>query len=155
MTYICALIVVEDIKRSRFFYESLLQQNVKLDFGENITFHGDFAIHQRSHFQELIRHPVNRGRHNSCELYFEHNDLEDLHETLKQEGIHLLHPPVEQPWRQRVMRFYDYDENLIEVGESMEHVALRLSREGLKTEEISRITYLSESVVDKITGDIR
>ena len=45
MRYICPLIVVSDIKRSRQFYESLLGQKVKYDFGENVQFEGDFSIH--------------------------------------------------------------------------------------------------------------
>ncbi len=47
MKFICSLIVVEDIERSRYLYESILGQSVKTDFGENVTFHGDFAIRQQ------------------------------------------------------------------------------------------------------------
>ena len=54
MKFICSLITVEDIKRSREFYEKLLKQKVKYDFGQNVTFHGDFAIHLQSHYQKLI-----------------------------------------------------------------------------------------------------
>ena len=48
------LVVVEDIGRSRHFYEQLLGQKVKFDFGPNVTFEGDFAIHLKSHFQSLL-----------------------------------------------------------------------------------------------------
>lgn len=41
----------------------------------------------------------------------------------------------------------DYDGNLIEIGETMEHVAYRLHREGCSPEEISRINYLASDVV--------
>ena len=78
MKYICPLITVTDIPRSRDFYENLLGQEVKFDFGENITFHGDFAIHLQSHFNDLIGdHPIQPGI-NNFELYFEHNDMDDL-----------------------------------------------------------------------------
>ena len=55
MKFICPLIVVDDIKKSRHLYEVILGQTVKMDFGENVTFEGDFAIHQRAHFQKLIK----------------------------------------------------------------------------------------------------
>ncbi|MDC7231625.1 MAG: VOC family protein [Spirochaetales bacterium] len=142
-----ALITVEDVKKARYFYETLLQQKVVLDFGENLTFQGEFSIHLRSHFEGVIGSRVARGRHNNCELYFEHDDLEEVETLLKKEGIEFLHPITEQPWRQKVMRFYDYDGNLIEVGESMSHTAFRLSQEGLEISEISRITYISEKEV--------
>jgi predicted enzyme related to lactoylglutathione lyase len=40
MKYICAMITVSDMKRSREFYENVLQQKVKYDLGENITYQG-------------------------------------------------------------------------------------------------------------------
>ena len=54
MKYICALITVSDIKRSRDFYENILNQKVATDFGENVSFEGGFAIHLKSHYQGLI-----------------------------------------------------------------------------------------------------
>jgi hypothetical protein len=51
--FICLLIVVNDINLSLEFYTNILKQKVKYDFGENITFHGDFAIHLKSHFLKL------------------------------------------------------------------------------------------------------
>ncbi len=45
MKFICSLIVVEDVQKSKFLYEQILGQIVKMDFGENITFNGDFVIH--------------------------------------------------------------------------------------------------------------
>ncbi|MBF9016319.1 MULTISPECIES: VOC family protein [unclassified Oceanispirochaeta] len=147
MKYMAVLIVVDDIQKSRYFYETILEQKLKMDFGENITFHGDFSIHLKEHFQGIIQGAVNQGRHNNCELYFEHDELENLHTVLQDEGIQFLHSIMEQPWRQKVMRFYDYDGNLIEVGESMDHVAYRLSQEGLEIPEISKTTYLSIPMV--------
>lgn len=47
------------------------------------------------------------------------------------------------------MRFYDYDGNIIEVGENMTHTALRLLDEGLSIEEVSEITYLPKERIGK------
>jgi catechol 2,3-dioxygenase-like lactoylglutathione lyase family enzyme len=74
MKYICPLIVVDDIQRSRHFYEKVLGLTVKADFGENVTFEGDFAIHLKTHFQGLIdEKPITTGT-NNFELYFEVNE---------------------------------------------------------------------------------
>jgi catechol 2,3-dioxygenase-like lactoylglutathione lyase family enzyme len=147
MKYMASLIVVRDIQKSRYFYETILEQKVKIDFGENITSHGDFSIHLKEHFQGVIQGSVNQGRHNNSELYFEHDELDELSKRLEEEGADFLHKIMEQPWRQKVMRFYDYDGNLIEVGESMPHVAYRLSQEGLEIPEISKTTYLAIPMV--------
>lgn len=147
MKFICSLVVVEDIQKSRKLYEDLLGQKVKSDYGENVTFEGDFAIHEKKHYQSLIPgHPVTKGG-NSYELYFEEDDLPAVADKVKAHGLELLHDVLEQPWKQRVIRFYDYDKNIIEVGERLEHVAYRLYKEGESLEEISKITYLSQEIV--------
>jgi catechol 2,3-dioxygenase-like lactoylglutathione lyase family enzyme len=141
MKYICTLIAVENIKKSRYLYEILLDQKVKFDFGENITFHGDFAIHKKEHFKELINRPV-KEKSNNFELYFEDENLELIFDKLRQEGFEFIHEITEQPWKQRVLRFYDYDKNIVEIGEPLEYTAFRLSGKDYSFEEISRITFL-------------
>ena len=147
MKFMAALIVVENIEKSRHFYEKILGQTVKIDFGENVTFKGDFAIHQKSHFQNLIDSKPVTQKSNSCELYFEHDELEPLVQELKKLDLEFIHEIREQPWKQQVVRFYDFDKNLIEIGERMEHVAFRLSKQGLSIDEIAKITYLEPNAV--------
>ncbi len=148
MKFVASLIVVEDMERSRHLYEKVLGQRVKQDFGENITFEGDFAIHQKSHFQSLINNNPIVQRSNNFELYFEHDDLHPLVKKIRDSGLEFVHEIVEQPWKQQVIRFYDHDKNLIEVGERLEHVAFRLSKQGYPIEEISRITYMDREAVE-------
>ena len=146
MKFICPLVTVTDMGEARHFYENILKLKVKYDFGENVTYDGDFAIHLRTHFQCLIDLPVESGQ-NNFELYFENDHLEDLMETLKQHQIELVHILREQPWRQRVVRFYDPDKNIIEVGESMEHVCFRLHKDGKSHEEIEAITMMPQAFI--------
>jgi hypothetical protein len=81
MKYICPLIVVEDINRSRYLYERILKQKVKEDHGANVVFEGDFAIHQKEHLQSLINnYPIIRYA-NSFELYLEEEHLEEIKRT--------------------------------------------------------------------------
>jgi hypothetical protein len=128
-------------------YETILGQTVHTDFGENIAFEGGFAIHQRAHFQQLINQlPIQRKSHN-FELYFENDELEAMLAKLHAHGIQFIHEIVEQPWKQRVMRFYDYDDHIIEIGERLEHVAYRLWQEQRAIEEICQFTALSSDAV--------
>ena len=52
MRFMCPVLAVKDINRSRKFYETVLNQKVTLDLGKNITFEDHFAI--QSDFEGLI-----------------------------------------------------------------------------------------------------
>jgi len=145
--FISPLLVVEDMQRARRFYETVLGLNVIVDFGENITFEGNFALHQQAHFQSLIDGREIKSGGNDFELYFEYDDLDDVNARLNNNQVELVHPMREQPWRQRVVRFYDPDRHIIEIGESMEFLCYRLHREGLSSEVISQTTMMPEPFV--------
>jgi catechol 2,3-dioxygenase-like lactoylglutathione lyase family enzyme len=147
MKFICPLITVSDMDRSREFYENVLGQKVKYDFGENIDFEGHFSIHLRSHFSQLIDNKEITSGTNNFELYFEHENLGQMEERLNNFGVEFVHKVREQPWRQKVMRFYDPDGHMIEVGESMEYLSYRLHREGMEVEKISQMTSMPESFI--------
>ena len=151
MKYICPLITVSDIEKSRHFYENILGQKIKYDFGENITFQGDFAIHLKSHFKELIDNKEINQEGNNFELYFEYDDIEKLVKSLKDNNVVFVHELREQPWKQKVVRFYDPDSNIIEVGESMEYLVIRLQKEDLSREQISKLTGMSVHLINELT----
>lgn len=143
MKFICPLIVVEDIERSREFYIDVLSQTVEFDFGENIQFHGPFAIHQKDHYHKLIS--INQQRNivskcNNMELYFESEQLDKIEHKLKDYEAEFIHNILEQPWGQRVIRFYDPDGHIIEVGESMDTVIKRYHNNSMNAKEISNKT---------------
>lgn len=149
MKYICALVVVNDIQKSRYLYESILKQKVITDFGENLAFAGGFALHKKAHFAGLINDREITTQSNNFELYFEEDDVPGVAKEIIKHGFELVHEPREQPWRQLVFRFYDYDHNIIEIGERLEHCAFRLYREGKSLDEIANITYLPVKAVKK------
>ena len=86
MKFVSHLIVVEDMARSRQFYEQLLEQKVKFDFGVDVAFEGDFTIHLKSHFQSLLgdatKDPITSKAHNG-ELYFESDEIELMYQRLQ------------------------------------------------------------------------
>jgi catechol 2,3-dioxygenase-like lactoylglutathione lyase family enzyme len=147
MKYVCALIVVDDIDIAKDFYVRVLKQKIATDFGENVAFEGGFAIHQREHFQDLIENRAVAPGGNNAELYFEDDDVDAIETELRTEGVEFVHRTREQPWRQRVLRFYDRDRHIVEIGESLEFLAYRLWREGKTAEEISAITTMAPEFV--------
>ena len=150
MKYVCSLIVVRDVQRSKAFYEKL-GQKVKYDFGENIEFDGGFSIHLEEHFEKLLGIGQNNvyKKSNNFELYFETEEISKVYDEMKEVGVEFIHNIREQPWGQRVMRFYDPDYHIIEIGESMESVAIRYFRSGMTVEDICKGTSLPEEFVQK------
>ena len=142
--YICPLITVQDIGKSRKFYEDVLNQEVEIDHGANVSFKGDFAIHDAKHYRELLGDPLldkpstinNNLEKNFMELYFESEYLDDVQKKLESVNCRFVHKIQEQPWGQRVMRFYDPDGYIIEVGEPLELVVKRFAGQGFSKEEI-------------------
>ena len=150
MRFICPLIVVNNIEISKIFYENVLNQKVQYDFGENVSFEGGFAIHLKSHFSDLISMNKNDiiQKSNNYELYFEENDLDSFLQKLKgMDSIEYVHVLKEQHWGQRVIRFYDPDMHIVEVGEPMESVVKRFLSKGLSIEETVKRTLMPEEFV--------
>lgn len=142
MKYKCPLIVVSDIEKSREFYEEILGQAVIVDYGENITFKGDFSLQSKSTWASFINKTENDigSKSNSFELYFEEEKFDDFIKLLKSHKIEYVHDVKDFPWGQRVIRFYDLDMHIIEVGESMESVVRRFIAQGLSIEQTAQRT---------------
>lgn len=139
MKYESSLIAVKDIKRAVKFYQEVLDQKVISDFGTNVSFEAGFALQEG--FDNLIGITESelKNKSNSFELYFEEEEIEKFIEKIKKiDDIEILHDIKEYPWGQRVIRFYDFDKNLIEVGEPMEFVIKRFLKSGMSPEDVSK-----------------
>lgn len=141
MKFTAPLIAVNDIEVSKKFYKEVLHQKIILDFGANVTFEGNFAL--QANFAELVgfnKNDMVQGSHN-FELYFEEEDLDSFVKHLKNSSeTKYVHDVKEYEWGQRVIRFYDPDMHIIEVGESMEIVIKRFLKQGLSVEETAKRT---------------
>lgn len=141
MKFQLPLLAVRDVERSKKFYCELFDQQVVLDFGENVTFSGGFAIQQD--FDRLLDFDESEivWQSKNMELYFETENLDEFLEKLTGfPQVKLVHPPKKYDWEQRVARIFDPDGHIIEIGESMAFVARRLLAEGKTPEETASIT---------------
>ena len=114
------LIVVKDIDKSLKFYHDLFGLEIVLDNNGNMILTEGLVLQAESYWKEFLQKEV-IGRNNSGELYFEESDIEEFVKKLE-----TLYPETEyvnklmsHSWGQRVVRFYDPDGNLIEVGTPM------------------------------------
>ncbi len=133
------LLVVSHMEKSKQFYQEILNLQVVMDFGANVTLTGGISLQTQESWISFIgvkKEDLCFGN-NTTELYFEEEDFDAFLEKLEAKKVHLVHPVLEHRWGQRVIRFYDPDQHMIEVGERMRDVCLRFLRGSLTMEEIS------------------
>lgn len=138
MKYICTVISVSDIEAAKKFYKDLFELKIYQDYGKNIAFTCGLALQQD--FDWLVNLPKEKvlKKSNNVEIAFEESDFDEFLIRLKQyENIEYLDEVMEHTWGQRVIRFYDLDGHIIEVGESMKIVIQRFLSTGMTMEEIS------------------
>ena len=114
------LIVVKDIEKSRKFYHDLFGIDLVLDNDGNMILTEGLVLQDEKIWKSFLGRDI-LPQNNACELYFEEQDIDVFVEKLER-----LYPSIEyvnrlmtHSWGQRVIRFYDLDGNLIEVGTPM------------------------------------
>ncbi len=117
------LLVVKDIEASKKFYHDLFGLQVVTDFGRNVILTEGLVLQERQLWEEFVDKEVILGG-NAMELYFEDTDLDVFAEKLEASPYEIVYVNrlMEHDWGQRVIRFYDPDMHLIEIGESIEYV---------------------------------
>ncbi len=111
------LIVVKDIEKSRKYYHDLFGLEMVLDNDGNMILTEGLVLQEEKYWKEFLERDI-VPRSNHSELYFEEKNIEAFIEKLE-----ALYPDTEyvnrlitHSWGQKVIRFYDLDGNLIEVG---------------------------------------
>lgn len=138
MKHICTVLSVSDINAARKFYEDLFGLELYQDYGINIAFTCGLALQQD--FDWLVNLPKESivKKSNNAEICFEEQDFDGFLDKLKKyPHIEYLGEVVEHSWGQRVIRFYDLDGHIIEVGEDMKTVINRFLASGMTMEEVS------------------
>ena len=113
------LIVVSDIEKSKRFYEELFGLRVITDFGENVILTEGLVLQQIDVWQDGIQREVSFGGHDA-ELYFEESDMDGFLAKIKNSELEVVfvdEKTPDHPWGGRVVRIYDPDRHVIEVGE--------------------------------------
>lgn len=114
------LIVVKDIEKSKKFYHDLFGLNTVLDNDGNMILSEGLVLQEEKIWKEFLGKDIIH-ENNSCELYFEERDIESFVEKLEKiyPEVKYVNKLMEHSWGQKVVRFYDFDGNLIEVGTPM------------------------------------
>ena len=132
------LIAVKDLQASKNFYRTVLGLEVILDFGANVTLTGGVCLQTLETWETFLETDeiVFAGR--DAELYFEEDNFDAFAAKLNRLNLRYVHPVKEHSWGQRVVRFYDPDDHIIEVGENMKSVCRRFQAAGMTPEQTAQ-----------------
>ena len=129
------LLTVTDMAASIDFYKRVLGLRVVMDFGANVTLTGGVCLQTLDTWQGFLDgRRVSLGG-NDGELYFEEDDFDVFAAKLQNLPMEYVHPVKEHRWGQRVVRFYDPDHHIVEVGENMKSVCRRFLDGGMTEEQ--------------------
>lgn len=114
------LITVHDMEKSKAFYRELFGLEVILDNDGNVILTEGLVLQDAAIWRDFLGRDI-VPQNNASELYFEEPDLGAFARKLEayREPIQYVNRLMEHSWGQKVIRFYDPDGNLIEVGTPM------------------------------------
>ena len=117
MKYKGTLIVVKDCNRALKLYSDMFGFQLLQDNDGNMELTNNLYLQELGYWEQFTKRSV-ISNSNQSELYFEEPDIEQFVErlaTLSPE-IEYVNHLITHSWGQKVVRFYDFDGNLIEVG---------------------------------------
>ena len=131
------MLVVTDIDKSVAFYRKVLGLHVIMDFGANKTLTGGLVLQTLETWEEFIGTSSVLFGSNNSEVYFEEDNFDKFAEHLKKCEVEYVHPIKEHSWGQRVVRIYDPDKHIIEIGENIKVVCKRFLDSGMTPEQVA------------------
>jgi len=114
------LIAVNDMDRAIRFYREIFGLEVILDQDGNVIMSEGLVLQDAAIWKDFLGKELT-PKNNMSELYFEEPDIEAFVKKLEESDfeIEYVNKLMTHSWGQKVVRFYDPDGNLIEVGTPM------------------------------------
>lgn len=119
--FVNTIVFVDNIEESKLFYSEFLQIKIEKDYGNIVFFENQLVLHDANSILKTVKKDQFEERHNkqgdnNILLYFETDNLTELYNKVK-EKVKIIHGIEEQNWGQKVFRFYDPDNHIVEFGE--------------------------------------
>lgn len=147
------LLVVTDMKKSVKYYCEVFGMRVLTDFGANVTLTGGIALQTEETWKAFIDETDNiRYGGKDAELYFEEENFAAFAEKCDRLQVNKVHSVKEHSWGQRVIRLYDPDGHIIEVGEDLSAVCKRFYDSGMLVSQIAARMDVAEKYVRRWLG---
>jgi predicted enzyme related to lactoylglutathione lyase len=154
LKYHSVVLFVKNIENAKNFYCDLLQIPIEMDMGKNVILKPGITLWEISDNNVVVtiigKEEITKG--NKSELYFETDDIESIQKMIDKNNVKILHGIHEEPWGQRTIRFFDFDSNIIEIGEELSIFLKRLIKSGLSRDELRNKTGMRDEDIERYVG---
>jgi len=151
--YHSTVIMTDNFEQMISFYQEILQQKVEFDFGNCVGFKNGFSLWKLKEeylIAKKLGRTFDKSGNKNLEICFETDDFDIVVENLNKYQLRYLHKETEELWGQKTIRFYDPENNLVEIGETIPCFVKRFYNQGMTIEEVSKRTSVSSEVVLQI-----
>ena len=150
------VLITQQLHAMMLFYTDVMRQDIAFDFGNCIGFACGLSLWQLKDDYPItkalgLRPPVTRN--DNVEVCFETDDYDVEAAHIKASGARLLHDTVCESWGQYTLRFFDPDDNIVELGESIPCFCRRLYRDGLDAAAVAERTGIPVKEVSVYLGE--
>ncbi len=151
--YDSTVIIVNDFDEMKQFYIKTLNQEIKHDFGNCIVLNNGIALWQLRDEYPLamkIGHRFHKYGNKNLEICFVTENIQEVEQELETLKVRFLHKIEEESWGQLTIRFYDPENNLIEIGESIPCFVRRIYNTGMSYAEVAEKTGIDLQYIKEI-----
>jgi len=156
LQYNGTVLFVKDMPASRRFYEELLAQKVKMESEGYVVYESSLCLWSGDLARlSIYQRPSQTGNAlgSDCfEVFFDCDDPDEQWQRMNTAGVKPIHPVLEMPWGQRVLRVYDPEGYRVEIGAPVPVFIGRFLRQGLSIEETARRTFTPVEIVRQIAA---
>jgi predicted enzyme related to lactoylglutathione lyase len=113
-------LLVNDLEKSRRFYEKALGLPVSKESKNIVSFSGTISLVKKSHESEILKALSQERKYNiSSIIHIETSSLEATRENIRRFGVKILQPGKDNERDQKYFRCFDPDGNIVEIFESI------------------------------------
>ena len=149
------VLAVTDLEQSVEFYQKVLGLRKIADFGADVTLTGGVCLQTLDSWRTFLGTDRVEFGGGTGELYFEEEDFDAFAEKLESLSVQYVHPVKEHAWGQRVVRFYDPDRHIIEVGEELKAVCRRFLDSGMTLDQAAERMGIPPAYAARLTKEKR
>lgn len=149
--------MTEEFELMKSFYQNILQQEIEFDFGNCIGFKNGLSLWKLKEEYPITKklgRTFDKSGNKNLEICFETDDFELVVENFKNYQLQYLHEETEELWGQQTIRFFDPENNLIEIGETIPCFVKRFKNQGMTESEVSQRTSVPLELVNLICSNL-